>query len=122
MNEADDEEARAAVELHSSGRLKEDEVIRLCCQLMSWSARFNGEFPVVCMQILDTLMRQPECDSTVLKSKIEYMLLDLDAEQRKNRGVASASEKTLLRDMDGSQGMVGVSERILAWLAQFSDE
>ena len=122
MNEADDEEVGAAVELHSPGRLTEDEVIRLCCQLMSWSARFYGEFPVVCMQILDTLMRQPECDSTVLKSKIEYMLLDLDAEQRKSRGAASASEKTLLRDMDGSQGMVGVSERILAWLAQFSDE
>lgn len=103
-------------------KINTDEILKLCCKLISWSARYYGEFPILCLQVFDELKNTTDLDSVVLKNKIEVILLDLETEEKKIRKEATSSEKTLYKDMDIGQNVMGLVDRYISWLDQFTDD
>lgn len=103
-------------------KLDSDYVLKLCCKLISWTSRFYGEFPIICFEVLKTLMSMPDCDSTVLKSKLEILLLEIEEEEKQNRKEANNEEKAMYKDMESGQSISGLVERYISWLKQFEEE
>lgn len=102
--------------------LDPDYVLKLCCKLISWTSRFYGELPLLCFETLQALMNMPDCDATVLKSKLEFLLLEMEDTEKKKHREATSDEKSLYRDMESSQGISGLVERYISWLKQFDED
>lgn len=103
-------------------KLDPDYVLKLCCKLISWTSRFYGELPILCFETLQALMNMPDCDATVLKSKLEFLLLEMEEEEKKKHKEATTEEKSLYKDMEACQGISGLVERYISWLKQFEEE
>lgn len=106
----------------SSAKLDEDFILNICCKLISWSARFYSEFPLICFQALATLINLPDSDATVVKSKLEYKLTEIEQQQQQKRMDMTTSDKAVYREMDNSQGVMALVDRYISWLQQFDQE
>lgn len=96
--------------------LDNDFILHTCCKLISWSARYYGEFPILCLQVMKTLMKMADYDATVLKSQLEFTMLEQHKNKLKND---NGIDKSLLKEMEYSQNISGIVERYLSWLDQF---
>lgn len=108
--------------LFNNMKLDSDTILKLVCKLISWTTRYYGEFPILCFEVLKRLMDMPDCDATVLKSKLEFLLLDIEEEEKKKRKDATSEEKNMFKDMESGQSISGLVERYISWLKQFENE
>lgn len=97
--------------------LDNDYVLKLCAKLISWKYRYYGEFSIVCFKILKKLMDMRDSDSTVLKSKLEFLFGQIDEKERKGKD-DKESEKS--KD-ESKQSITGLVDRYISWLEQFNE-
>jgi hypothetical protein len=121
-NNTDGEKTNTDDNSFKSIMLDTDYILKLTCQLISWTSRFYGEFPLLCFQVLETLMNSPDSDAVVLKSKLEFLILELEENDKKKRKDATSLEKSIYKDMVNGQSVLGLVDRYISWLAQFDDE
>lgn len=103
-------------------KLEPDYILKLCCKLISWNSRFYGEFPLVCFKVLKTLMNSADVDATVLKSKLEFLAVEFEQEEKIKRKGATNDEKNMYKEMANGQGILGLVDRYISWLKQFEDD
>lgn len=94
-------------------------ILKVCYKLISWNSRFYGEFPIICFQVLDIVMNMPDSGALVLKSKLEYMIMEGDAENKERFKHALSVDKALFKELESSQGIMFLLDRYISWLSQF---
>lgn len=108
---------------NDSFELDVDDILKLCCKLISWNARYYDEFPIIVLQTIKQIIKSNnDSDISVIKSKIEFIILDFEKADKTNRKSATSEDKEIFREMETSQNIHGLLDRYLSWISQFDNE